>query len=229
MPSQAGSMLLPAVFRGLLVAWLVYVAVYDWRTWTVPWWTTWPVIVAACLGHAWRGGWAPLGLLALCFLWDTTAGDLKHLLRRRSSDTEGDDCLWLVPDRVAFALTIALLAIARGQGEAAFCFTAGFALVHMLWRLDRLPGGDAALLIALLGLFPSLRFLVLASAVVTVAVLPRLAWRYRQDVVAAARIGLSAGPWAALVNFRAAAQAKSQPEPVAYLFALAGIAALVWL
>ena len=101
--------------------------------------------------------------------------------------------------------------------------------MHLLWRLDRLPGGDAALLIALLALFPSLRFLVLACLVVAAVVLPRLAWRYRHDMVAAARAGLTAGPWAALTVFRAAAQAKSKPEPVAYLFALAGIAALVWL
>ena len=138
-------MLLPAVFRGLLVAWLVYVAVYDWRTWTVPWWTTWPVIIAACLGHAGLGAWVPLVLLVLYYLWDTTVGDLKRLLRWRFIDTERDDRRWLIPDLVAFALTVALLAVARGQGEAAFFFTAGFALVHLLWRLGRLPGGRCGL------------------------------------------------------------------------------------
>jgi hypothetical protein len=222
-------MLLPAVFRGLLAAWLVYVAVYDWRTWTVPWWATWPVIVAACLGHAVVGAWVPVVLLVLYYLWDTTVGDLKRLLRRPLADPERDDRRWLVPDVVAYGLTIALLAVARGQGEAAFFFTAGFALVHLLWRLGWLPGVDAALLIALLGLFPSLRFLVLASLVVAAAVLPRLIWRYRHDLAAAARTGLTAGPWAALTVLRAAAQSKSKPEPVAYLFSLAGIAALVWL
>jgi len=222
-------MLLPAVFRGLLVAWLVYVAVYDWRTWTVPWWTTWPVIIAACLGHISQGAWAPLALFALCFLWDTTAGDFRRLLRRPVSDPERDDRRWLVPDAVAYGLTLALLAVARGQGEAAFFFTAGFALVHLLWRLSRLPGGDAALLIALLALFPSLRFLVLASLVVAAAVLPRLAWRYRHDLVAAARSGFVAGPWAALSILKEAARVKSKPEPVAYLFSLAGIAAVIWL
>jgi len=222
-------MLLPVVFRGLLVAWLAYVAVYDWRTWTVPWWTTWPVVVAACLGHAGLGAWVPLALLILYYLWDTTVGDLKRLLRWRFSDTERDDRRWLAPNVVAFALTIVLLAVARDQGEAAFFFTAGFALVHLLWRLGRLPGGDAALLIALLALFPSLRFLVLASLVVAAVVFPRLAWRYRHDLVAAAHTGLTAGPWAALTTLRTAAQSKSKPEPVAYLFSLAGIAAVVWL
>lgn len=222
-------MLLPAVFRGLLVAWLVYVAVYDWRTWTVPWWTTWPVIIAACLGHASLGAWVPTVLLVLYYLWDTTVGDLKRLLHWRLSDTERDDRRWLIPDMVAFALTVALLAVARGQGEAAFFFTAGFALVHLLWRLGRLPGGDAALLIALLSLFPSLRFLILASLVVAAVVFPRLAWRYRHDLVAAVRTGLTVGPWAALAVLRTAARAKSKPEPVAYLFSLAGIAAVVWL
>jgi len=222
-------MLLPAVFRGLLVAWLVYVAVYDWRTWTVPWWTTWPVIIAACLGHISQGAWAPLALFALCFLWDTTVNDFRRLLRRPVSDPERDDQRWLVPDGVAYGLNIGLLAVTRGQGEAAFFFTAGFALVHLLWRLGRLPGGDAALLIALLALFPSLRFLILASLVVAAIVLPRLAWRYRHDLGAAVRTGLSNGPWAALTVFRAAAQDKSRPEPVAYLFSLAGIAALMWL
>lgn len=222
-------MLLPTVFRLLLAAWLIYIAIYDWRTWTVPWWTTWPVIVAACLGHVSQGAWAPLALFALCFLWDTTVGDLKRLLHWRFIDIERDDRRWLIPDVAAFALTVALLAGARGQGEATFFFTAGFALVHLLWRLGRLPGGDAALLIALLGLFTDLRFLVLASLVVAMVVLPRLAWRYRHDLVAAARSGFVAGPWEALVILRAAAQSKSRPEPVAYLFSLAGIAALVWL
>jgi len=217
------------VFRSLLVAWLIYVAVYDWRTWTVPGWTTWPVIAATCLGHAVRGAWAPVVLLTLYFLWDTMVGDVKRLLRWRFIDTERDDRRWLVPDVVAYGLIIALLAVARGQGEAAFFFTAGFALVHLLWRLGRLPGGDAALLIALLALFPSLRFLVLASLVVAAVVFPRLAWRYRHDLVAAAHTGLTAGPWAALTTLRTAAQSKSKPEPVAYLFSLAGIAAVVWL
>jgi hypothetical protein len=222
-------MLLPAVFRGLLVAWLAYVAVYDWRTWTVPWWTTWPVVIAACLGHAGLGAWVPIVLLALYYLWDTTVGDLKRLLRWRSIDTERDDRRWLIPDMVAFALTVALLAVARGQGEAAFFFTAGFALVHLLWRLGRLPGGDAALLIALMALFPSLRFLILASLVVAAVVFPRLAWRYRHDLAAAARSVFVVGPWAALSIFKEAARAKSKPEPVAYLFSLAGIAAVVCL
>jgi hypothetical protein len=97
-------MLLPAVFRLLPAAWLVYVAVYDWRTWTVPWWTTWPVIVAACLGHAICGAWVPIVLLALYYLWDTTVGDLKRLLRRPVSDPERDDRRWLVPDVVAYGL-----------------------------------------------------------------------------------------------------------------------------
>ena len=112
---------------------------------------------------------------------------------------------------VAFALTVALLAVARGQGEAAFIFTAGLALVHVLWRLGRLPGGDAALLIALLGLFPSLRFLVLAAAVVAAVVLPRLAWRYRHDLVEAARTGVAAGPWAALTS--SARRCRPRPNP----------------
>jgi hypothetical protein len=129
----------------------------------------------------------------------------------------------------ALVLTVALLAVARGQGAAAFFFTTGFVLVHLLWRLGRLPGGDAALLIALLGLFPSLRFLILVSLVVAAVVLPRLAWRYRHDLTAAARLGFVGGPWAALSILRAAARTRSKPEPVAYLFALAGIAALIWL
>jgi hypothetical protein len=194
----------------------------------VPWWATWPVILAACVGHLVRGAWAPLALFVLCFLWDTTVGDLKRLLCWRFIDTARDDRRWLIPDVVAYGLTIALLAVARGQVAAAFFFTAGFALVHMLWRLGRLPGGDAALLIALLGLFPSLRFLILASLVVAAVVLPRLAWRYRHDLTATASAGLTGGPWAALTILRAT-QSKSRPEPVAYLFALAGIAALIWL
>jgi Flp pilus assembly protein protease CpaA len=222
-------MLLPTAFRLILVAWLAYVAVYDWRTWTVPWWTTWPVIAAACLGQAAAGAGAPLALFALCFLWDTTASDLKRLVGQPSRDPERDERRWLIPAGVAYGLTIALLAVARGQGEAAFCFTTGFALVHLLWRLGRLPGGDAALLSALLALFPSPRFLILASLVVAAVVLPRLAWRDRHDLAAAVRSSFVVGPWAAFSIFKETARAKSQPEPVAYLFSLAGIAAVVWL
>jgi len=221
-------MLLPTVFRLLVAGWLVYVAVYDWRTWTVPWWTTWPVILAACVGQAGRGAWAPLALFGLCFLWDTTVGDLRRLLGCRYLDRQ-DDTRWLVPDPAACALTLVLLVMARGQGEPAFTLTLGLALVHLLWRLGRLPGGDAALLMALLGLFPTPRFLPLAALVVVLAVLPRLAWRYRTDLAAAAHDGWVAGPWAALATLRVAAQAKAKPEPVAYLFTLAGLAALVWL
>ena len=38
-----------------LVAWLVFVAIYDLRTWQVPAWATWPVITAACVYQAWHG------------------------------------------------------------------------------------------------------------------------------------------------------------------------------
>jgi Flp pilus assembly protein protease CpaA len=221
-------MLLPTVFRLLVAIWLVYIAVYDWRTWTVPWWTTWPVILAACVGQAGRGAWAPLALFGLCFLWDTTVGDLRRLLGCRYLDRQ-DDTRWLVPDVAAVGVTALFLVIARRQGQPAFVFTLGLALVHGLWRLGRLPGGDAALLMALLGLFPSPRFLPLAALVVALVVLPRLVWRYRADLVTAAHAGWVAGPWTALAVLRVAAQAKAKPEPVAYLFALAGLAALVWL
>ena len=80
-------------------------------------------------------------LLVLYYLWDTTVGDFKRLLRWRFIDTERDDRRWLVPDVVAFALTVALLAVARGQGEAAFFFSAGFELVHLLWRRAGRPAG----------------------------------------------------------------------------------------
>ena len=222
-------MLLPTAFRLLLAAWLVYVAVYDWRTWTVPWWTTWPVILAACLGHAWRGAWAPLALFALCFIWDTTVGDVKRLLHWRIIDVPRDDDHWLVPDAAAFAVTALLLVVARGQGEAAF-------YVH-----PRLCAGASAVApgpIARRGCGPADRPL---GAVPQPALPGAGGRRGRRGGGAtsglalpagrgeAARIGVTAGPWAALTIFRAAAQTKSKPEPVAYLFSLAGIAALVWL
>ena len=216
-------MLLPVVCKLLVAAWLVYVACYDWRTWRVPCWTTWPVILAACLAYAWRGAWGPLALYATCFVWDTTRGDARRLLRRQVG--AHDDEQWLLPDPVAGTLTVLLLLAARGQGPEAFMFTLGSALVHGLWRLGRLPGGDAALLLALLAFFPRLDFLLLAAVVVTLVVLPQLAWRYRHDLLTAVR----RGPRAGLATLVAAVPAKAQPEPVAYLFALAGLAGLVWL
>lgn len=215
-------MLLPAVFRLSLAAWLVYVALYDRRTWTVPWWTTWPVILAAGLGHLARGAWAPLALMALCFVWDTTVGDLKRLFRRRC--TPADDLRWLISDLAAWLLTFGLLAVARQQEPTVFVFTAGYALVHLLWRLGWLPGGDAALLIALIALFPSLTFLMLASVIVATLALALLLWRRRHDLTSIVRLALTAGPWAAL----RACRTQEQPEPVAWLFAAAGLVGLVW-
>jgi len=217
-------MLLPTAFRLILVVWLVYVALYDRRTWTVPWWTTWPVILATCLGFAVRGAWSPALLFVVCFLWDSTVGDLKRLARRPVHSPEADDRRWLLPDLAAWGLTFVLLAAAHRQGETAFVFTAGYALVHLLWRLGWLPGGDAAFFIALIGLFPRQAFLWLAGIVVGTTALLLLLWRRRHIWLQVLRTGLTAGPWAAL---RTVATFSTEPEPVAWLFSLAGLVAIV--
>ncbi|MCX6031777.1 MAG: hypothetical protein NT169_21060 [Chloroflexi bacterium] len=221
-------MLLPTVFRLLVVAWLVYIAVYDWRTWTVPARLTWPVLLAACAGLAWRGAWAPLALFGIYFLWDTTVGDLKRLVTPHTPVTAQDEKRWLLPTGFVCVLTVGLLLVAQQQGSPAAFFTLSLALVHLLWRLGRLPGGDTGLLLALLGLFPSLSFLVLAAIVVTLVVLPQLLWRYRADWGPLWRTLVTQGPWLAWQLGQQTYQAKAKPAPVAYLFALAGMGAL-WL
>ncbi len=211
-----------------MAAWLVYIAVYDWRTWTVPARLTWPVLLAACGGQAWRGAWAPLTLFSSYFIWDTTVGDLKRLLTPRAPVTAQDEMRWLLPHAFVLVLTVGLLLVAQQQGPTAAFFTLSLALVHLLWRLGRLPGGDTGLLLALLGLFPSLRFLVLAAVIVTLTVLPQFLWRYRADWGPLWRTLVTQGPWPAWQLCKLAYQAKAQPAPVAYLFALAGMGAL-WL
>jgi hypothetical protein len=209
----------------LIAAWLCYVAVYDRRTCLIPWWTTFPVILAACLGFALTGAWAPLAVSLICFLWDTPRTDLKRLLRR--PPTVQAETRSLLPLPLAVAGTVGAVLAAHGQGEAAFVLAVTYAFAHAVWFVDRLPGGDAALLIAVVGVLPGFHFLWLATGVILAAVLPELIWRYRADLGPALRASLTGGPRCGLALLAAAATEKARPRPAAYLFALAGIVGLV--
>ncbi len=210
-----------------LTAWLVFVAVHDLHTWRVPAWATWPVITVACLYQARAGAWAPLGLWALLFLWDTSRGDLLRLLRREI--TEESKVRPLLPDWLAWAGHALLLALASAQPPAALPFTLGIAIAHTLWRMNRLPGGDAALLIALFGIFPDARFYSVTVLTVGVLVAIQLSARYSPDLVIAGRLCLACGPAPAAGVLAAAVRAKARPGPVAYMFSLAGLAAMLLL
>lgn len=215
-------MISPIACKLAVIGWLVFIAIHDWRTWTVAPWSTWPVIASGCLVQAWRGAWAPLALFVLYFAWDTTRADLCRLLR--VDVVEGDEDRWLLPDPLAYAITGLLIYVAISQGQASLVLTAGFALLHLAWRLGRLPGGDCVLVIALLAIFPSLRFVWVGALVVALVTIPRLAWKYRLDGVHALRIGFMGGPAMGLAVLRAAMREKARVEPVAYVFSLAGIA-----
>jgi len=220
-------MILPAVFRPLILAWLAWVSYVDHRTWTIPWYLTWPVTVGMCLVQAARGAWAPLALFLVYLAWDTSYGDVRRLLGRRYLELR-DDERWLIPTPLAIALTVPGVVIARGQGEGSFTFTLAFALVHAAWRWGWLPGGDVALLTALLALFPTMRFILLAALVVSGVALLRLYLRQREDLLYAGQMLFVAGPLAAWEVLRTALRQKAQSQPAAWLLALPGaLAALL--
>ena len=208
-----------------LVAWLAFVALYDMRTWQVPAWATWPVITAACGYQAWRGAWAPLLLWAALFAWDSDWDDLRRLFRRPVSSSSPSGSI--LPESVAWLVHIAALGLAANQGQAALAFALGMAIAHTLWRMGRLPGGDAALFIGLFGIFPDPRFFAVAAAVIACVTLPRLAWRYAPDMWVALPLCL-AGSWPAAWGYLGnAVRQKARREPVAYIFSLAGLAAML--
>jgi hypothetical protein len=205
-----------------LAAWLAFVALYDLRTWQVPAWATWPVITTACLYQAWLGAWAPLLLWAVLFVWDSDWNDIRRLLGKPAGTARP-----LLPDTLAWLLHALALVVAANQGQAALAFTLGMTIAHSLWRMGRLPGGDAALFIGLFGLFPDPRFFAVAAAVIACVTLPRLAWRYAPDLWAALPLCL-AGSWSAAWSYLGGAvRQKARREPVAYIFSLAGLAAML--
>lgn len=208
-----------------LVGWLVFVAIFDLRTWQVPAWATWPVVTVACVWQAWHGAWAPLLLWIVLFAWDSEWDDLRRLFRR-PIDREREPRP-ILPDGLAWLANLVALAVASNQGPASLAFTLGMAMVHMLWRMGRLPGGDAALFIALFGIFPDPRFFVVAAVVIAGVTLPRLAWRYAPDLLAALPLCLSGGWPAAWSYLTDAVRQKARREPVAYVFSLAGLAAML--
>ncbi len=209
-----------------LTAWLVFVALYDLRTWQVPAWATWPVITAACAYHAWQGAWAPLLLWAALFAWDSDWDDLRRLLRKPVNHQDASSRP-ILPDGLAWLIQAAALFLATNQGQVALAFSLGMAIAHTLWKLGRLPGGDAALFIGLFGVFPDSRFFAVSAVVIACVTLPRLAWRYAPDLLVALPLGV-AGGWPAAWNYLAGAvRQKARREPVAYIFSLAGLAAML--
>jgi hypothetical protein len=208
-----------------LVGWLVFVAVYDLRTWQVPAWATWPVVTAACIWQAWHGAWAPLLLWVVLFAWDSEWDDMRRLFRRPiSAEREPRPIL---PDGLAWMAHLVALALAANQGQAALAFTLGMTLAHALWKMGRLPGGDAALFIGLFGIFSDPRFFAVAAVVIACITLPRLAWRYAPDLWVALPMCLT-GSWLAALGYLGnAVRQKARREPVAYIFSLAGLAAML--
>jgi len=205
---------MPIWARAAVILWLVFLALHDARTRTVPPWATWPIIVGVATWRAWGGEWAPLLLLALFFVWDTTLADVKALLGQ--TPREGDEARWLLPDRVAWAVVGVLVLLAGRQGNAATAITLGWAVVHGLWRFGILPGGDAALVMGINALFPQSRFFWMEGAGVLVATVPLLLWQYRREIPAV----LATGDVSVL---KAAYATRARPRPVAWVFALGGM------
>lgn len=203
-----------------IIAWLIFVSVYDLATWEVPAWATWSVILATCVYRGYQGAWAPLILFLLYFVWDTTWADLK---RPWVEPEPGDEERWLLPSPVPEIATLVLVGVAAWQGPKSLIFTLLMALAHQMWRMKRLAGGDAALLIALAGVFPRGELVISLIFSIIVWTFPRLLARYWRDLLTAARMLVVAGPPAAMNVMLDAVQQKAQPSPIAYIFGTAGI------
>jgi Flp pilus assembly protein protease CpaA len=206
-----------------VISWLTFLSLHDLRTWRVPAWSTWPLIALNCLALAVVGHWPPLALFVCLFLADTTVADVKGILRKEPVPEDGDR--WLLPTWVTAILMVLILSVALHLGEASLVAAGMMALARTMWRVGRLAGGDAALLIALATLFPTPRFLALLAVTVAVLTVPALAWKYRRDLALALRTFVGAGIRPALDLLRTAVREKAQPAPAAYIFAAAGVVA----
>lgn len=209
-----------------LTLWLCFVAIYDWQTKTIPAWSTWPVIIGVALFDAWQGTWGPLLIFVLFFAWDTSLNDLRSLLRKPLLPNNADR--WLLPDQYSWLLAIVvLLYAALSENFTSFFIVFGWLLIHSWWRYAHGGGGDAALLMALLGLFPSVQFVSILAGVALIVTLPRIIWRYRSDWAIAGKALFTLGIGGAVGVLTNAYRRKTYQEPVGYILALAGILTMV--
>jgi Flp pilus assembly protein protease CpaA len=86
--------------------------------------------------------------------------------------------LLVLPAMLAGLVWQTYQSIEDGQWNRMLFIVVAWTIVFMLWRLHVFGGGDAKLLMALFGFFPTLQFLVLFSVVVLIASVPLLIHKY---------------------------------------------------
>lgn len=113
------------------------------------------------------------------------------------------------------------------QAEMAFIFY--WAGIWILWNAGLMGGGDAKLLMVLLGIFPTLEFLTLLLAVSGLTMAAVLVWRYARRK----RLGIFIkGFFTRLTHgriFPTNAELDAMGEPTAFLFAAAGMIEIILL
>jgi Flp pilus assembly protein protease CpaA len=127
---------LSALGKAVLSTLLILVAAWDLKTWRVPHWIAWPMLLTAMVVRAWEGSWMLLPLLVGLVIVEL----LPQLWR-------GPAIVVLVGGAQWGAQTL---------GDSATQFIAlWWGIAYGLWTLHVLGGGDVRVFMALVALFPS--------------------------------------------------------------------------
>lgn len=125
------------------------------------------------------------------------------------------------------AIRIGIQVHAGTLAQAEMAFLLYWAGIWMLWSAGMMGGGDAKLLMVLLGIFPTLEFLLLLLTVTGLTMAVVLVWRYARR----RRLGiLIKGIWMRLTHgriFPTDAELEAMGEPTAFLFAAAGMIKII--
>jgi Flp pilus assembly protein protease CpaA len=103
-------------------------------------------------------------------------------------------------------------------------------IIFGIWRLHFFGGGDAKLLMALFGLFPTIKFMMLWAVVVVVLGVPRMIYkRFRAKQTVAAGSAPKTRLLETLFHLPTEEDLRTKGTPDAWVFAVAGAIYLWWL
>ncbi len=143
------------VLKTGITAWLIFIAVHDHRTHRIPAWSTWPVIFALA-GWWWlaAGAWQVAASLGLILVMSSVSG-------REGMVT-------------ASGLVLQALVMFTRPAVPVLTIIVTWWLLYLLWRYMDFGGGDTALLMGLIALFPSPWFAFILAVVSVVLLTPLL-------------------------------------------------------
>ena len=143
------------LIRLAITAWLVVIAVHDHRTRRIPAWSTWPVIFALA-GWWWlaRGAWQVAASLVIILVM--------------SSATKWESMV------TAGGLALQVLVMLTRPAIPVLTIIVVWWLLYLFWRYLDFGGGDTATLMALIALFPSVRFALILAGVSVFLLFPLL-------------------------------------------------------